>query len=77
MTRIDLRYPLVILAFYVPWALIMIGSWAIGYSTEEAREGVAVFGSIFGGYASVQMIIEMFRDRTPIWWEFRNGGRDG
>lgn len=38
MKRIDLRYPLVILSFYVPGLLLLIGAWLLGYTTEDVRE---------------------------------------
>lgn len=46
---IDLRYVLPIVAFYVPGVMMLLGGLALGFSLDEMRDGVAIFGSSFGG----------------------------
>lgn len=47
---IDLRYVIPVLAFYGPGALTLIGAWALGYSTAEVRDAVALIGGISGSF---------------------------
>jgi len=72
-TRIDLRYVIVVLAFYAPGALMLVGAWLLGYSTAEAREDVMVIGGPIGALAAWSAGF-MFIYGHPIWW--RIGGRD-
>jgi len=63
---IDLRYILPLIAFYVPGLLILIGAWALGYTTEEARDAVAVMGGISGAMALIFCAAFLFSERKPI-----------
>lgn len=69
MIRIDLRYVLIIVAFYAPGALTLIGAWMLGYSTVEVREFVGVLGLLCGFFAASAIGILLFTDGAPIWFE--------
>ena len=71
--RIDLRYLIIVAMFYVPGALLLIGAWALGYSTNEAREGVALIGAILGSASAITIGGILFAERGPIWWQI--GGK--
>lgn len=79
MKRIDLRYPIVIAAFYAPGLMMLIGAWVLGYSTDEARVIVAPIGATIGFIVSADSAENMFgRYGTPIWWIIprRKGGAE-
>lgn len=67
--RIDLRYPIVIAAFYAPGLMLLIGAWLLGYSTVEVREAVAFAGSLLGLGGIYPAIIVLFLSdhARPIW----------
>lgn len=69
MLRIDLRYVLIIVAFYAPGALTLIGAWMLGYSTVEVREFVGSLGLFVGFCASSIVGIVLFTGGRPIWFE--------
>lgn len=71
MKRIDLRYPLAILSFYAPGLLLLIGARLIGYNTEEVRQFVAEIGIICGTHFMLAVLLILFIEYKPIWWEFR------
>lgn len=69
MIRIDLRYVLLVVAFYAPGALMLIGAWVLGYSTVEVREFVGVFGMLCGLFTAPVVSALLFVDGAPIWFE--------
>jgi len=72
--RIDLRYVIVVVAFYAPGLLMLCGAWMLGYSTAEVREVVAMFGGSVGllsGWLAVVIAIH----GAPIWWRIGGGGK--
>lgn len=71
MTRIDLRYLLVIAAFYAPGAMMALGALMLGFSVEEFRAPVAGIGAFCGAIVFGVCAITLFLDGGPIWWEFR------
>ena len=66
--RIDLRYPIVIGVFYLPGLLMLIGAWLLGYSTEEAREVIAVMGGFLGFVSAFLAAFLLHVGSDPIWW---------
>lgn len=67
--RIDLRYPIVIAAFYAPGLMLLIGAWLLGYSTVEVRDFVAIMGFILGLFTLAATIGLLFLTdhARPIW----------
>ena len=76
--RIDLRYLIVFGAFYAPGLMMLLGAWALGYSTVEARETVSTFGILFGAFISGLMAIILFTGpcASPIWVTLWKRGGD-
>ena len=70
---IDLRYLIVVGAFYAPGLAMLIGAWMLGYATLQVREVVATIGLILGFTATVFTVVALFADGQPIW--FRIGGK--
>lgn len=67
--RVDLRYVIVLLAFYAPGLLMYIGSLMLGFTLEESRSAIAVIGSLFGFIEVSLMIQLLFSSRgKPIWF---------
>jgi hypothetical protein len=66
--RIDLRYVLPIVAFYVPGLMLLVGGWMLGLSTEEARAFVIVMGLIMGTFSVGATILAILDHNRPIWW---------
>lgn len=66
--KIDLRIPIIVVAFYTPGFLLLGGAWMLGYSTEEARDVVAVLGIMLGIVVSVGAIAFVSSEVGPIWW---------
>lgn len=75
--KIDLRIPILIAAFYTPGLLVLIGAWALGYSTEEAREVVAFVGLMAGASISLPAGVFLYMEHGPIWWTIPNTGGNG
>jgi hypothetical protein len=72
--RIDLRYLIVAALFYVPGTMLLLGAWALGYSTSEAREAVAFAGVFLGFFISFAVGAALFIEGRPIWWHIGKGG---
>lgn len=70
MKRIDLRFLIVIGAFYAPGIAMLIGAIGLGYSLDEARLTISCFGFVIGLCAAIAAIAHGY-DTGPIWWEFR------
>jgi len=67
--RVDLRYVVVLLAFYVPGLLMYIGSLMLGFTLEESRYAIAIMGTLFGSIESSLMISLLFPSGgKPIWF---------
>jgi len=73
--RIDLRYVIVVAAFYAPGLLMLCGAWILGYSRAEAREFVGVMGIIAGLLSCGSSVIVLFIEGAPIWWRIGGGGK--
>jgi hypothetical protein len=65
--KIDLRYVICVLAFYVPGLLMGIGVWLLGLSGVEARIAIAIAGGLMGCGTSVVAAVILFEDKEPIW----------
>ena len=65
--RIDLRYVIVFLAFYAPGVMMLIGGFVLGFSIDEMRTTVALFGFIFGIFPAIFTAAVMYDDFGPIW----------
>jgi len=72
--RIDLRYVIVVAAFYAPGLLMLCGAWMLGYSTAEVREVVAKAGGSMGLLAAWFAVVIAIH-RAPIWWRIGGGGK--
>lgn len=65
--RIDLRYVIPVVMFYLPGVLVLLGGLALGYSIAEIRLVVAIFGILCGFMLSAISGIVMFTADDPIW----------
>jgi hypothetical protein len=62
---IDLRWLLPVVALYAPGLLMLIGAWALGYTTEEIRGPVGVLGLLTGSLFSVFVVALCLCDDIP------------
>jgi len=74
MTRIDLRYVIPVVAFYLPGLMMLTGGWVLGFSVEEMRETVALIGALSGGCAFAGAAL--FTPHEPVWLNLRKGESD-
>jgi hypothetical protein len=75
--RIDLRYVVPVVVFYMPAFMFLTLGWMVGYSTAEMREAVVVVGGTLGLIASATTIAYYSAEVSgPQWFYIRGGEKD-
>ena len=73
MIRIDLRYVVPVVVFYIPACMFLTLGWMVGYSTAEMQEVVVAVGGTLGLMASVFTIMHYAEASGPQWFYIRGG----
>jgi uncharacterized membrane protein len=72
MIRIDLRYALPIIAFYVPTLMFATLGLMIGYPVSDMREALLAIGAFVGLVLSAGTILHYSAERRkPVWFYIR------
>ncbi len=74
MIRIDLRYVMPIVAFYVPTILFASLGFMVGYSMDQMRQVLLLVGGWAGVFAaSVVVVFYSLEHKEPVWFYIKRG----
>jgi len=71
MIRIDLRYLMPIVVFYIPPMMILTLGWIVDYPKEEIQEAALIVGGLIGLLLSVGTLVAVTTDMEPKWFYIR------
>ena len=73
MIRIDLRYLMPIVVFYIPPMMVLTLGWIVDYPKEEIQEAALIGGGLIGLFLSFGTLVAVTTDMGPKWFYIKKG----